>query len=323
MPFLFRFTALAFFSLVFSGPVRAETVPGAQELINQMSEASRQLNYDGVFIYRRGQQLEAMRLIHKSGQFGESERLVSLTGAAREIIRNTEAVTCIFSDDKSVMVEKSRPDKWMGGLPEPIELISQYYSFAVTGEDRMTGRHSWIVNIRPKDGYRYGYRLWIDKDSRLLLKSQLQNKSGALLEQIMFTQLSIVDFIPEELLQPSISGANYTWHRGGAIEKKDGGADHKWQVSWMPEGFALSHHEKQSLSASKGMVDHMVFTDGLAMVSVFIEKNNAPPESASGSSNVGGVNTFVRFADGYQFTAVGEAPEGTVRKMANSIVPLD
>jgi len=282
------------------------------------------LNYDGVFIYQRGQQLEAMRLIHKSGQSGEYERLVSLTGAAREIIRDNESVTCIFSDDKAVVVEKSRPDKLMIGLlPEPIELISQYYSFAVTGEDRVTGRNSWIVNISPKDMHRYGYQLWVDKDSRLLLKSQLKNKSGILLEQIMFTQLSVLDFIPEERLQPSISGANYTWHRGDSAAPDKSEASHQWQVSWMPKGFALSHHEKQSMSSSEVMVDHLIFTDGLAMVSVFIEKNQAQMESVSGHSNMGGVNTFVRFANGYQFTAVGEVPRITVRKMANSIAPLD
>ncbi len=324
MHILSRFIVLVAFVPAFLPHAGAAELPIAQDLINQMSQASRQLNYDGVFIYRRGQQLEAMRLIHKAGAAGEYERLVSLTGAAREIIRDNESVTCIFSDDKAVMVEKSRPDQFLAGLlPEPVELISQYYSFSVTGEDRIAGRHSWIVNISPKDAHRYGYQLWIDKDSHLLLKSQLKNKSGLLLEQIMFTQLSVLDAIGEELLQPSISGANYTWHRGETVEQAEGEAKNKWRVGWMPEGFALRHYERQAISTSKAMVDHLMFTDGLAMVSIFIEKNNSQPESAAGASNVGGVNTFARFANGYQVTAVGEVPELTVRKMANSVVAVD
>ena len=301
----------------------AEATPSAQELINKMSKASRQLNYDGIFIYRRGQQLETMRLIHKSGQSGEYERLVSLTGAPREIIRDNELVTCIFSDDEAVMVEKSRPDKLINGLlPEQIETISKYYTFSKTGEDRVAGRETWVVGVNPKDTHRYGYQLWIDKDSHLLLKSKLQNKSGILLEQIMFTQLKILDTVPDELLKPSISGANYTWYQGDSAEGQLPKHDTRWHVTWMPKGFELSHHEKQSMATSKEMVDHLVFSDGLAMVSIFIEKIISDTQGNSGPSSMGGVNTFARFADGYQFTAVGEVPPVTVQKMVNSVVAL-
>jgi len=102
--------------------VAEESNTTAQELINRMSHAARDLNYDGTFIYRRGQQIDTMRLIHKIGKDGEIERLVSLTGSAREVIRNKNSVTCIFPDDKVVMVGKSRPRKLLSTiLPEPIE----------------------------------------------------------------------------------------------------------------------------------------------------------------------------------------------------------
>ncbi|MBI2993701.1 MAG: MucB/RseB C-terminal domain-containing protein [Gammaproteobacteria bacterium] len=295
-----------------------EVSPQAQELINRMSRAARDLNYDGVFIYRRSREMDTMRLIHKADAEGEHERLVTLTGMPREVIRDDQSVTCIFPDDQAVMVEKSRPRKFVAQLPEPVERIAAYYSFNVEGQDRIAGRDAWVVNITPRDLYRYGYQLWIDKEHSLLLKSELKNKSGAPVEQIMFTQLEVRESIPDDLLRPTMTGQGYTWyHQASAEERADSGAG-GWQVTWMPNGFALSNHEKQSLVASGDPVDHLVFTDGLASVSVFIEKLHDVPQI--GPAQMGGVNAFARFADGFQVTAVGEVPQSTVQRMANSVV---
>lgn len=292
--------------------------PEAQQLINQMSRAVRDLNYDGVFIYRRNREMDTMRLIHKADQRGEHERLVTLTGLPREVIRNDQSVTCIFPDDQAVMVEKSRPRKFVAQLPEPIERIAAYYSFSVDGEDRVAGRAAWIVNIKPRDLYRYGYQLWIDKENSLLLKSELKNKSGLPVEQIMFTQLEVRNEIPDDLLKPAISGQGYTWYYQASAEDRTDNGDALWHVTWMPDGFTLSNHEKQSLVASGDPIDHMVFTDGLASVSVFIEKLHDVPQI--GPAQMGAVNAFAKFADGFQVTAVGEVPPSTVQRMVNSVV---
>lgn len=300
---------------------QAEDLPAAQDLINDMSRAVRTLNYDGTFIYRRNRQMDAMRLVHKADSTGEYERLLSLTGMPREVIRNNESVTCIFPENQAVMVEKSRPRKFVAQLPEPIEKISDYYSFTTDGEDRVAGRDAWVVNIRPRDVYRYGYELWIDKDSKLLLKSELKNKSGFPLEQIMFTDIKLYQDIPDELLKPSISGKGYTWyHQAAAEERKDGQPGDGWHVTWMPDGFSLKNHERQMIKASHNPLDHMVFSDGLASVSIFIEKLPEQPDVSVGPTRMGGVNAFARFANGFQVTAVGEVPQATVQRMANSVI---
>ena len=313
---------LSFFIATFPLFSAAEEVPReAQQLINEMSRAVRELNYDGTFIYRHGDQVDTMRLIHKAdGAGGEMERMYSLTGIAREVIRNNESVTCIFPDDQSVVVEKSRPQKFVAQLPEPIESVAEYYNFTVAGTDRVAGRDAWVVDIQPRDMYRYGYHLWIDKDSKLLLKTELRNKSGHSLEEMMFTQIALLDSVPDELLKPAISGKDYTWfdNAGAAdrAERKDG----KWNVTWMPGGFSLKDHEQQSMATSRQPVEHMVFTDGLAVVSVFVEQILDEPPGKNGPSRMGGVNAFARFANGYQVTAVGEVPQATVQRMANSVV---
>lgn len=291
----------------------------AQQLINNMSRALSTLNYDGIFIYQRGQQMDTMRLIHKADSNGEFERLISLTGYPREVIRNNESVTCIFPDNQSVMVEKSRPGKLVSPLPDSIETVASNYTFAVTGEDRVTGRQAWVIGIIPNDQYRYGYQLWIDKENNLLLKSELRNKAGTPLEQIMFTQLEVLDAIPDSLLEPSLSGTNYTWYENTpeTVSKRSG--ESQWGVTWMPAGFSMRDYEKQITGDDAAPVEHLIYTDGIAMVSIFIEKLKRDMVISVGPSRLGGVNTFARFFGGYQVTAVGEVPQATVQGMANSV----
>jgi sigma-E factor negative regulatory protein RseB len=229
-------------------------------------------------------------------------------------------VRCIYPDDQTVVVEKSRPRKYVAQLPEPIERIAPYYFFTLDDEDRVAGRDAWVVNIQPRDAFRYGYRLWIDKENSLLLKSELRDKSGFPLEQIMFTDLRVLDVVPEDLLKPAVSGQNYTWYHSASATNRNGGSqESRWTVSWMPSGFTMNEHERQALVASGRLVDHMVFSDGLASVSVFIEQLDDEGEMAVGLSRMGGVNTYAKHLGDFQVTAVGEVPPTTVQRIANSV----
>ncbi len=304
--------------------VHADELAGesARTLINNMSSAVRNLNYDGVFIYQRGGQMNTLRLIHKADGGNEIERLVSLTGVAREVIRNNQSVTCFFPDDEAVMVEKSRPrELFSSQLPQSMGKLVSNYVFSIVGEDRVAGKVAWVVSIKPRDAYRYGYQFWIDQRNSFLLKSELRNRTGLLLEQIMFTQLDILDTVPDEMLKPSISGRGYTWHNN--LDKRDNvaGTNADWLVSWMPAGFTKNSQETSPVTDGQNQVKHMVYSDGLATVSIFIEKLEIGTELAAGLSRIGGVNTFARVANGHQVTAVGEVPQATVQRMANSVTP--
>ncbi|MEM6998846.1 MAG: MucB/RseB C-terminal domain-containing protein [Pseudomonadota bacterium] len=294
--------------------------PDPQTLIDKMSKASRNLDYDGTFIYKLGKRIDTMRIIHKSGDSGIYERLISLTGNAREVVRDKDQVKCFFPEDKKVIVDKSRTGKLVSTyLPDPISSISEFYHFELAGEGRVAGMNSWIVNIRPNDKYRYGYQLWIEKDSHLLLKSELKNQLGVTLEQVMFTQLQIHEQIDDALLQPSISGEDYVWYNNINDESIEKNNDKSWEVKSMPAGFSMSQKERETMTNNHMPIEHFVYTDGLAMVSIYIEKMEQQLGIKPGSSNFGGVNTYSTNADGYQITAVGEVPKATVELMANSV----
>lgn len=300
-------------------PQAVAAQPDARELLDRMTEASRTLNYDGVFIYQRGSHMDAMRIIHKAGQGSERERLISLTGHAREVIRNDESVTCIFPDDQAVIVEKSRPYRLLSSqFPQQVAELADSYTFMVKGSDRIAGRDAHIVAIKPRDHYRYGYRLWLDKKTGLMLRSDLIGEQGEPLERFMFTRLDVVENIPDQQLQPSITGVEYSWYENPddvhtRIE------DAEWNVDWMPAGFTISDRADELLADSPRPVHHMVFSDGLALVSVFVEKIGSENGVLIGPSKLGAVNAFARKADGHQIMVVGEVPLVTVRQMANSV----
>jgi sigma-E factor negative regulatory protein RseB len=318
LQFLLVFSVLLFGSI--SSAYSDDNRPDPQVLIDEMSKASRDLNYDGIFVYHLGKQIDTMRIIHKSGDDGIYERLVSLTGNAREVIRDKEQVKCFFPEDKMVVVDKSRLGKLISSyLPSPIKSISEFYSFELAGEDRVAGMEAWMVNIRPNDKYRYGYQIWIEKKSRLLLKSELKNQLGVTLEQIIFTQLEVLNDIDDALLRPSMSAEDFTWYNN--VKKVSFKIDNEkqWKVTWIPVGFTMSEKEKELMITSPMPVEHFLYTDGLAMVSVYVEKLSQKPDINAGLSNFGGVNAYSTHVEGYQITAVGEVPKTTVTLMANSV----
>jgi len=293
----------------------------AAELIRQVAPATKTLNYEGTFIYAHDSQIDAMRIVHKAEDGAEYERLLSLTGQAREVIRDGARITCTFADDRAVVVEKRRPQDFIGlPLSEPIEKIGQYYAFEMLADDRIAERATKVVLIRPKAPDRYSYQLWIDKATNLLLKSSVLNTAGTVLEQVMFIAVSIGQPIDDASLQSELDGAGFTWH---ADEEAPNAATAEeamqLDIGWVPAGFSLKNTHTQHFASKRMPVRHAVYSDGLAMVSVFIEALTADAPPLQGYSSMGAVNAFSRMDHQYQITVVGEVPQTTVRRIAASV----
>ncbi|MBI1732084.1 MAG: MucB/RseB C-terminal domain-containing protein [Gammaproteobacteria bacterium] len=307
--------------LLFSLPAPGVEPSSARafDLLNKMSRAVRTANYAGVFIYRIGPQTDSIRIIQRGGADAEQERLISLNGTPREVIRNKETVTCIYPENQVVMVEKTGPRRYIVQLPEPVERFAAGYTFTVAGEERVAGRDTWVVGVLARDIYRYGYRFSIDKESFLPLRTELRSHFGSTIEEVMFTQIEVLPEIADSDLQPGFSGQGFRWMHAAPAGEGRPAADGRWQVTWMPEGFHISHHERRSLAGSGDTLDHLAYTDGMSSVSIFVERvgDEAPQ---LGPLKIGGVNAFGRLVRGHQITAVGEVPPATVQRIANSVV---
>ncbi len=292
----------------------------ASEWLEKMARAAQNLNYDGTFVYRNGDRMESMRIIHLATPSGERERMFSLTGAAREVLRDNEKVTCILPDHQSVVVAKSRPRSVTLRVFHPREGFARYYSLSSQPGARVAGRKTAFIKVTPKDEYRYGYRLWLDRVTGLLLKSELVGDAGRALEQIVYTDIKIPATIPAELLEPAISGEGYTWYTANGSETTATvGMSSDWAVAWLPDGFEMSERMLDPTSLSRMPIEHLVYSDGLASISVFIERMSSSAELIEGHSNMGAINAYGRVYDDYQITVVGEVPSITVERVADSV----
>jgi sigma-E factor negative regulatory protein RseB len=303
------------------GKAAAEAPTSAEQWLERMAKAAQTLNYDGTFVYRNGVSMQSMRLIHRFDGHSERERLVALSGVAREVLRDSERVTCILPDNQAVVVGKSRPRTFpYSPLFETDDGFSRYYTLSNRQGERIAERHTILVVVDPLDGFRYGYRLWADRDTGLLLKSELVGTTGEAIEQIVYTNIKMPSEIPDTLLEPEISGAGYTWYRNESeTQVPTGRASSPWRPRWLPEGFALQDHARDPIKKDTKPVEHMVFSDGLASVSLFIERLDSTAEPLDGLSTMGAVNAYGRMVDGHQVTVVGEVPATTVERIAASV----
>jgi sigma-E factor negative regulatory protein RseB len=302
-----------------TGPLGAQEE--ARQWLEDMSAALRTLDYDGTFVYLHDGKLEAMRIIHLVDGGVEQERLVSLTGSPREVLRDNKAVTCIMPDSKSVMVGQSRPPQRFHKVPGDLDSLLQHYHLEVLGDDRVAGHMARVVAITPRDAYRYGYRFWIGKDSKMLLKSDLTGVDGKAIEQVMFTRLGVGRHIAEADLEPSLSGKEYSWYRqSGDKPQPAATVMPAWEVRRLPGGFHMTDYQQRHIRPDSAGAEHLVFSDGLATVSVYVEAVAGDSQPFGGLSSMGAVNAYGAVADGHQITVVGEVPAATVEMMARSTV---
>ena len=291
----------------------------AMEWIQSMSDAMRNLNYRGNFVYMHGNQLESMSIAHVKDESGEKERLLSLNGEAREVIRDDKNLTCIWPSSRKVVVDFSRKNAYSPlFIPEDIKKISQFYDMKLIGKDRIANKPAMVVQIEPRDEFRYGLVFWIGQENSLMLKSNLINESKQVIEQVMFTSLELIgEGESLNIGEIPVIDEDFTMVRYHSGDDSSVVAKSAWHLSKMPEGFRQESVLKRLNSESGEFFHQMVYTDGLASLSVFIEKQSS--QMQQGKSSMGAVNAFIRVTNDYSVTAIGEVPAVTVQTMAESV----
>ncbi|MGH8288662.1 MAG: MucB/RseB C-terminal domain-containing protein [Steroidobacteraceae bacterium] len=292
--------------------------------LERMNHALTTLNYDGTFAHWQGGKVEMLRIIHRVENGTVSERLVSLDGSGREFIRTGSNLACYFPDKRVVLVERT-PAKvsLLGGFPAINGQTARFYDIKEGGRMRFNRHETHLITVMPRDQYRYGYRLWIDDSTAMPLKTQLCDARGNVIEQIVFANLKIRSHIPDSAFRPGISTAGFRWLRNGSASLKQAvaGDGTVWNASPLPPGFHMTVRAAQVMPGRPGPVDHLVFTDGLASVSVFVETHveTSGREPVVEAARVGSSYAFSTVVDGHKVTAVGEVPPQTVRFIADSV----
>lgn len=293
-------------------------------LLERMSVASKQLNYDGVFVHQRGKKMRSVRIIHRSDESGEIERLISLNGAESEVIRNNNVVTCFYPDGKRVNVNrKPLGNGFPSDLLNRLKSAESYYEVSMGKQSRVAGRKVQGLFIKPIDKFRYGYFLWVDKESDLLLQSNLIGKNGEVLEKFSFSSIALNIDIPDEALQPEIIGREIVWSEPETLavaERSDEENQSAWEIRWLPEGFSLTARQMRKIANNNTNVEQYVYSDGLSSVSIFIEKIRTAHGHLRGGSTKGAVNAFGTIIDKHYVTVVGQVPATTVERIGSSML---
>lgn len=303
------------------GAVQAEDDPRA--LLQQVENAVETLNYEGTFVHIVDGKVDTMYVVHRYENGSATERLVSLDGPRREIIRDRDEVTCIFADEKSVLVERRKQDGPLRAvIPRNTEQLDRHYRFKLLKPVNKLGRKASVLAIVPEDDLRYGYKLWIDQQTSMLLKSQVVDKYGKVLEQLIFVSMELPESIPAERLKPSIAAEDFDWHVQG--EEAAGPGDvgkSAWRAVRLPAGFELAASSTGVMVGGDTPTEHLVFTDGMASVSVFIDRAGGESVAPEGPSRIGAANAYTTRVGQHMVTAMGEVPLATVRMIAESVRP--
>lgn len=284
----------------------------AEQWLQMIQQAARRLDYAGTMIYQQGAEVRMSRIVHVFDGRVSHERLQPMDGRPREFIRQADEVKCLIPESRRVVVERraraeSFPNLSAGATAE----LLQNYSVQIAGRERVGGFDCQVLEIRPKQGDRYGYRLWVDRGTGLLLRAQTVGENGEVLEQIAFAEVRIGG-VDREQLKPSWSTDGWkvdeTSHR--PVDLREQG----WKLL-PPSGFKPLYAVRRPMAAGSAL--QAVYSDGLATLSVFIEPANASAIEAPLPAR-GSTNAFTRRVGDAVVTVVGEIPSATARAVANA-----
>ena len=280
--------ALGLFALVLRAAALAADEP--RQWLERMNNALTSRNYDGTFTHWQNGKVEMLRIIHRVKDGQVNERLVSLDGSGREFIRTGGELACYLPDKRTVLVEKrSEHNPLLGNFPTFDEASTAFYDIKELKRTRIYRRDARVISVTPKDEFRYGYRLWIDEGTAMPLRTQLCDARGRVIEQLVLAEdkdLKINTNIPDSAFQPEVSTEGFRWLRpdpGSAPVLVNRPVRDRWNAIGLPPGFRNIIRAAQVMPGSSGTVEHFVFSDGLASVSVFVESQviNLPTPSSA------------------------------------------
>lgn len=290
------------------------------QMLKRVTQAGRQQSLSGTYLHQMNGMLETFRIARAGGSGSVLERRVALDGSPREIIRNGENLTCFAPDKKSLVAAKVSAMRLFPALmSDDVADIAQSYSLRRLGSDRVAQRDCNWLELKPRDQQRYSERICADQQTALPLKVMTLTPHNEVVEQYTFTEVEFSAPHDKSQLKPHFRLSSQL--RGSAPALGQAGIRARLEVSGLPAGFKLIRSVQRTLQPGAGSkpVRHMVFSDGLVMLSLFVEPlpQDAP---AVRSMNLHGAINMATASQGDQLlTLVGDMPATTLSSLVRSI----
>ncbi len=306
-------------------PATAKDLPDSSEealgWLKKVAEAPRNHNYRGIFIYYADEHMETSSIVHIVDDTGEREKIEIMDGLQRIVVRNNDEMKCYLPESKMVVTERRWFRKFFPDiLPRPYDDLNDSYFVKKGKQERVSGYDCQVIILKPRDNLRYGQKIWVDIKTGLALKVAVMD-GDEVVEQFAFAQLNVAENVSSELLKSKYSETSGDWKTINLIASilENGALD--WQVRNPPAGFKKVIEMKRHLTGKPGPVDHIVLSDDIATVSVFIEPilEDLPPPITGFYSSRGAINIYVLTLDDHKITTVGEVPLETVKLIGDAV----
>ena len=296
---------------------------GVNDWLMRMHEASRLRAYAGTFVVLAGGSMASARIWHVCDGEQQMERVESLTGAPRTTFRHNDQVLTFLPANRVAVAEKRES---LGIFPNFLQSgeasLAEFYNAHLSGYDRVAGFDAQVVQLRPVDAWRFGYRVWVEKITGLVIKLQTLDRAGAVLEQSAFSELQFNAPVSMAKLKQMMGSTE-----GYRIEKPDmvktNAAAEGWILKSAVPGFKpMSCYRRSVRPAGDTHKDNTVqwiFSDGLASVSVFAEPFDPQRHGQSGSAVMGATSTLMQRMGAWWITVVGEVPAQTLLAFAQGL----
>jgi len=316
-------------AMMASAATADEVVDDPATVLSRMALAVERLEYEGTLVYLYGHHLTTLRITHRFDGGESRESLLALNGPIRAVARNDRGVICILPGTHPISVERAPAGNGMlRSTPLDPVILEPHYLIHPLGHSRVAGRDTDVIGIIPRDNLRYGYRFYVDQATGLPLKTDLMDRSATPIEQVMFTDLTVMGMaestqsaVPQQLqdngetktsFAPDETADAESGHRK-SVDEADA-ADVGWRFAALPPGFRVIAHERRD-----GAPEHFLLSDGLASVSVYIEADAGA--GLRGATSMGAVHAAGRMLDDRQVTVVGQVPADTIAHILSSIRP--
>ena len=289
----------------------------AWQMLEKTAFAARELNYSGQFVYQNGSQSRVVEITHMNRDGREMTRNVVLDDKSREVYSQGSDIVILQQKNQKVMIEKRRGQNLFPAmLPTDLQLIKSTYSARLGAMEMVAGRSAQVIELMPKDAYRYSYKIWSDAEFGLLLKMTLLNSKNETLEQIYFNQVSMLNLQDPNWFQPKIEvNKNYVMEDSPPVTR----VTEDWIVAQLPAGYRKIDQVQRMVPGKPALMNQIIFSDGIASVSLFIEPLSKGMRPKMGHMLVGSTNICANVIDGHQVMVVGEVPAATVEQIAKAV----
>jgi sigma-E factor negative regulatory protein RseB len=327
------FLALCLTAAAATAQAQDNTLPrrDATAWLNKIHRAAQRENYSGTLVYQRGSVMHASRIQHFSDLVqNEYERLETLDGKPREVLRQNDIVHSLIPEAKLVVVEKQEAKDRFPALlaTTKSDVLDLYEMRKQPAAERVAGLDCEVFTLEPHDTARYAVRLWAEKNSGLLMRAQTLGDGGKVLEQVAFSQVEIGVPSEKQKIINAIKGAS-SWSRYEITYQPVNIADEGWSLAIPVKGFQKIREVRRPLGelrapqgGAKGQVFEVlqvVYSDGLTGLSVFIEPVSDQRVRREGIASLGATQVVVRRVGDYWVTVVGEVPAATVKQFATAV----